>query len=399
VRKLLLSVLCLVVIAPAQPGTVAGARDLATGGKRGEALRLLDTRLAEVPGDADARTLRGIVFSWEGRYDEARKDLEEVLTGHRDYGDALRALINVELWSGHPERAEEVARDALRRNPNETGLLLGRAKALRAMGRPADALAAVRRVVEVDPHNQEAVETARSLGDAARNWTASFDHASEWFSDGRSPWLEDGIQLNRQTGFGPVIARFSRADRFANTSRQMEVEAYPHIRPGTFAYVNAGWSPDAALYPRHRLGVELYQVLGKGWEASGGFRQMYFGSNVNIYTPSVTKYYGNWMMTARMYFTPGTAGTSRSAQVQARHYFGNGLDYWGVRFGYGASPVETQGIYDLSILHASTVAFEFQRTLYRRFSVQARWGVSVEERVGTGALRHYLADTSVYYRM
>jgi YaiO family outer membrane protein len=384
---------------PADRGAVAAARDLATTGKRAEALRALDARLASVPTDSDARTLRGIILSWDRRYDEARRDLETVLAAHRDYSDALLALINVELWSDHADRAEVLAREALRRNPNDAVWLVARAKALRALGQRQEALAALRRASQLDPHNHEAAEQARTLGDDLRAFTASFDHSSEWFSDKRNPWLEDSVQLSRQTGIGSVIARFSSAERFSSTSRQVELEAYPHLRPGTYAYLNFGYSPDAALYPRHRLGAELYQSLGKGWEASAGFRQLYFGSNINIYTPSLTKYYGNWMTTVRFYLTPGTTGTSRSAQIQARRYFGNGVDYWGVRCGYGASPVETQGIYDLTILHASTVAFEFQRTLFRRFSMSGRWGASLEDRIGASRLRHYLAEAGIYYRL
>lgn len=53
--------------------------------------------------------LLGTVLSWEGRYDEARRELEAVLAGNPTHGDALPALINVELWSGHSAAAEELA--------------------------------------------------------------------------------------------------------------------------------------------------------------------------------------------------------------------------------------------------------------------------------------------------
>jgi len=400
VRTLFLFVLCAGLSAAAPVAdAVAAARGLATGGKRPEALQLLEKRLAEEPADADARTLHGIVLSWDGRYDEARRDLEVVLARHRDYGDALRALINVEMWSDHPDRAEALARDALRRNPNDTALLLARAKALRALGQSREALATVRHLIDVDPGNQDAVSQERDLGDSLHHWTASFDHSSEWFSDGRAPWREEEMQLSRQTGLGSVIARFSEADRYSITSQQAEIDAYPHIRPGTYAYLNLGYSADAALYPRYHFGVELYQTLGRGWEGSVGFRQMHFGANVNIYTPSLTKYYGNWMFTGRVYLTPGSGGTSRSAGFQVRRYYGDGADYWGLRYGQGSSPAETQGIYDPQILNASSLTFEFRRALNRRLSMQCRWGFSREDRLSSIGLRHYLAETSIYYRL
>jgi hypothetical protein len=111
VRTLLLTVLCAVMAAAAPAAdTVATARGLA-GGQRPEALQLLEQRLSEEPADSGARTLHGIILCWDGRYDEARWDLEAVLAHHRDYGDARRALINVEMWSDHPARAEALGEE------------------------------------------------------------------------------------------------------------------------------------------------------------------------------------------------------------------------------------------------------------------------------------------------
>src|SRR5262245_5344696 len=111
------ALLALPAAASEQEDTIAQARTLATTGRRAEALRLLTERLKSSPGDTDARTLYGIVSSWEGRWDQARDQLVQVLTIHPNHGDALTALINVELWSGHPAQAEAVAREAIQRRP------------------------------------------------------------------------------------------------------------------------------------------------------------------------------------------------------------------------------------------------------------------------------------------
>lgn len=377
---------------------VAAARDLAFHGQRAEALQLLDRRLAERASDSDARVLRGIILSWEGRYDEARSDLEAVLAAHPGHSDAVPALINVEMWSDHPDRAEQLARDALRRNPTDPDLLLARARALRAMNRHREALAVVERVLAVDPGNQKAYAMEGSLGDTIRKWTVSYDHSSEWFSDGRTPWREEQIQLSRLTSMGSVITRFSRADRFSSGSHLAEIDLYPHIRTGMYAYVNVGYSPDAELYPRYRIGADLYQSLGHGFEGSGGFRQLHFSGNIFIYTASVTKYYGNWMFTARTFLTPDIVGTSHSVQFQVRHYLGGGTDYWGVRYGHGSSPVEVQSLADTQILNSSSFSTEIYHRLGRRFAGQARFGYSREDRLGISGLRHYVADASMYYR-
>ncbi|HLK47573.1 MAG TPA: YaiO family outer membrane beta-barrel protein [Bryobacteraceae bacterium] len=377
---------------------VATARQLATGGHRAEALEMLDKRLAEKRTDSDARVLRGVILSWEGRYDDARRDLEMVLAQHRDHGDALPALINVEMWSDHPERAEELARDALRRNPTDPDLLLARAKALKALKRNREALNEIERLLLVDPGNQKAAAMKVDLGDSLRKFSASFDHSTEWFSDGRTPWQETQVQLSRDTEFGSVIARFDRANRFGLTSQMVEIDAYPHIRRGTYAYLNVGYSPDANLYPQTRLAADLYQSLGHGFEASGGFRQLHFGGNIHIYTASITKYYGDWMFTGRTFLTPDDVGTSRSGQFLVRRYLGSATDYVSFRVGYGSAPAEVTSVTDIEILNSQSFAAEINHAIGRRFMVLGHFGYSYEDRINITGLHHYLADVTTYYR-
>jgi tetratricopeptide (TPR) repeat protein len=87
---------------------LAQARQLASSGQRPAAIALLEDRLATRPDDLDARTLLGIVQSWEGRYAEARKNLRQVLSDRPGYHDALSALAHVELWDGHADLAPEL---------------------------------------------------------------------------------------------------------------------------------------------------------------------------------------------------------------------------------------------------------------------------------------------------
>ena len=385
--------------AAAEPqDVVSAARKLATTGHRAEALEMLDKRLAEKRTDSDARVLRGVILSWEGRYDDARRDLETVLAQHRDHGDALPALINVEMWSDHPERAEQLARDALRRNPTDPDLLLARARALKALKRDGEALDEVQRVLLVDPGNQKAAAMKVDLGDSLRKWSASFDHSTEWFSDGRTPWNEEQAQLSRDTSIGSVMARFDRADRFSLTSQMVEIDAYPHIRRGMYLYLNAGYSPDAVLYPQTRFGADINQSLGHGYEASAGIRQLHFGGNLRIYTGALTKYYGDWMVTGRAFFTPDVMGTSRSGQLLIRRYLGSSTNYISLRLGYGSAPTEITSLTDIQILNSQSVAAEINHAAGRRLMFLAHFGYSYEDRVGITGLHHYLTDVTMYYR-
>ena len=377
---------------------VAYARSLATNNRRAEALEFLKRHLEERPQDSDGRVLFGIVLSWEGDYDQARQELEKVLATNRTHGDALPALINVELWSDHPERAEELTREGLRDRPNSPTLLLARARALKNLNEQEAAVQVLDRLLAADPVNKEAEQMLSGLRDSSRRWEASFEHSYEWFSDHRSAWNEDQLSLKRLTTAGSLIGRFSHANRFSSGSNQAEIDFYPKFRPGTYAYLNVGYSPDATLYPRYRFATDLYQSLGHGWEASGGYRRLGFSSKVNIYAGSLAKYYGNWLFTGRIFLTPDSVGTTHSFNLSARRYSGEGISYWGLRCGHGSSPAEIRSLQDIAVLNSSSFYGELFQVLNGRWALNFRAGFSQENRIGTANLWHYLANGALYFR-
>ena len=377
---------------------VARARSLAIGQQRPEALALLETQLAEHPDDSDAQTLYGSILSWEGRYDDARKALESVLERNSNHGDALSALINVELWSDHPERAEALASQALHNRPNDPSLLMSRARALKALNRTLDAADVLDKLLEVDPTNQPAKQLRSDLAETLRDWETSFEQSYEWFSDNRAAWLETQLSLKRQTRIGPVFMRISHAHRFSLDSNLMEIEAYPSLRRGTYAYLNAGWSPDGKLYSRYKLGAELFQSLRYGLEVSGGIRHLGFKEKVNVYTASLSKYYGNWLFTTRTYVTPAAAGDGVSLQYSARRFFGEGSSYVGARFGSGGSPLQTGSVNEIEVLRSLSFLGEVNWRVARRWTLNFRGGESREDRLNNPRLQHHLVDGTLFFR-
>jgi YaiO family outer membrane protein len=402
-RRLLPAVvlLCAVILpsALAQEDDLKRAHELAYNQQRTKALALLEGYLQRWPADTDARTFYGIVLSWEGRYDQAREELETVLERYPDHGDALPALINVELWSHHFGRAEELARRALAKRPNDTGLLMTRARAQENLQRPNDALDVLRNLLDVDPNQPQARGLRDDLRDGRRRWEGSLAQSYDWFNDGRSRWLESQVSLKYLVpSVGSVIARFSRANRYGFDSSLVEIDAYPRIRKGLYAYLNVGWSPDKQLYPGNRFGAELFKSLPHGMEVSGGLRSLYFTSRVNIYTGSVSKYHGRWLVTARTYLTPDSAGDSYSLQFQARRYFGDDTSYIAARYGIGAAPIESGSVNEIEVLRSHSMGGEFNWRLARRWTLNFMGSHSLEDRLYQSRLGHNSAGISGYFR-
>jgi YaiO family outer membrane protein len=401
---MLLAVLVLsprAAMAADETDALAKARQLAYSGKehREEALSLLKAYL-EKDDDSDARTLYGTVLSWQGRYDEARVQLRQVLAKNPTHADALPALLNVEFWSGHPENAEALARQALEKDPNNTEWMLAEARALRKMNRDKDATRVLDRILVLDGGNKDAQQMRRETTIGSPKPEVSISHTYDWFSDGRSGQHESTIQWSNPTPFGSVIARANRADRFGLTSYQTELDFYPRIHPGLYGYINVGYSYDANLYPRYRVGGDLFKSVGKGFEVSGGYRRLSFGDGVNIYTFAVSKYYRNFLFTGRGYVVPGAPGTSGTAQFSARYFLGSEgtHDYIELRYSHGASPALAQTTQDIQVLSANKVTLVMDKVFFRHLAVNLSGGVGVSQRIGLSDLSQYTGSATLYYR-
>ena len=376
---------------------VERARELATSGHRDDAIRLLEVRLSQDATDTDALTLLGTVLSWEGRYDEARTQLETVVATNPTHGDALPALINVELWSDHPERAESLAATGLEASPDDVTLLTAHARALHAMGRRQEAMKDCEHVLRLDPENKVARDLRERIRAGGVRWKAAAIYTYDHLSPDGDDWHEGELYLSRRLPFGSLIGRVSHARRFGIDDNQLELEAYPRIRPGTYAWVDAGWSPQANLYPHYRLGFDIYQSLPAGWEISLGYRRLGFDDPVNIYVGSLGKYWRSWLFSGRVFVTPGVAGTSTTYSVAARQYFRDGLGYYGFRYGWGRSPEEIRDLNTLAILHSQTLGAELAFPLPRGWEIDGRVSYGEEDRVSRGGLHHLSATVGVYY--
>lgn len=386
---------------PAAESPLAKARRLAFSGRehRAEALAVLQDALKQDPTDSDLRTFYGIVLSWEGRYDEARAQLEEVLATHPYHGDATPALVRMELWSDHPARAQELATAYLEQKKKDTEMMYLLARAQRNQNQYKEALHTLDELLLIDPSYQDARHMRRTLTVDAWHWEVSATHTTDFLSQGRDPQNEDSWQARGPTRFGSLIGRVSRADSFGLTSYQIETDFYPRFRPGTYAYFNLGASPDQTLYPKYRIGADLYQSVGHGFELSGGYRRLQFSDDTNIFTWAVYKYKGDWLFMGRMYLTPDNLGVSKTVVVGARYFLGSEgtHDYIEVRFSHGSSLALARTTLDIIGLNSTRVTLEVDKTV-GHFAIDVKGGAGSEELAPGDKLNRFTVQGSLYYR-
>ncbi len=166
---------------------------------------------------------------------------------------------------------------------------------------------------------------------------ATFSYTHDELTEGFDPWDQYSISIGRKFSFGSVIGRVNQARRFNTNGTQVEVDAYPRIRDGTYLYLNAGRSSDS-IFPSQRYGFEIFQNLSHAWEASLGTRYLEFDQSiVRIYTGTVGKYIGNYYYLFRANFVPDDAGDSFSGRMQIRRYYGD-ENYVAISASAGESP-------------------------------------------------------------
>jgi tetratricopeptide (TPR) repeat protein len=297
------------------------ALELAHAGEYEVARGICSAILRTAPDYHDVRILKARTYEWEGHYEQASDELYFVLELSPGHAGAYEALIDNEIWANNFDAAVEAAKKAVSYHSLDESLLLKLATAYYYSGREREAMNVITQIKQINPANREAMELRESIQLADQNYAFTVSYTHDRFSEIFDPWNSGYLQLSRATRIGTILGRINTASRFETTAIQPEIDFYPLIADGWYGYLNVGLSSNR-LYPEVRLGGELHHRLMRVLEASAGMRQLrYTHENITIFTGSLSGYIGNWMITARPYFTPGDHGVSRSLNLFIRRYF------------------------------------------------------------------------------
>jgi len=99
--------------AAAEKDILATARELAENGQQADALRQIDRALAENPGSAEARFLKGFLLARIGREDEAQEIFLDLTRRYPQYPEPFNNLAVLYAQRGEYERAVEILKQAL----------------------------------------------------------------------------------------------------------------------------------------------------------------------------------------------------------------------------------------------------------------------------------------------
>ena len=364
----------------------ARARRLAFQGKRAEALELCRIALQRSPDYHDIRILAGRIHTWEGRYEAGRVELHRVLAAEPGHLDGRIALADLELWSDHPAAALAVCDQGLALKAGQAPLLLRKARAHKALGAYPAALATARQALAAEPDLYEARQLIENLAELSQRSKVSLTHTYDRFDRTFAPWRMTSLGLAHRFDAGSLIGRLNHASRFGDTGSQLEVDAYPRWKDGTYFYLNAGFS-ESGLFPHRRYGGELFQTLPRGFEGSLGFRLLRFSaSSVTIYTGSLGKYWGDYLFSLRANATPSSIGASESGSISVRRYFGDGENHLTLSLGSGVSPDQPNPDAAILNLRSRKASLAAQGWIHRRLILSGSLALEKQE-LGLGVER------------
>ncbi len=351
----------------------AQARTKAFAGEREAARELCSQILDKSPNYHDVRILLGRTYAWDKQYEAGRIALQQVLDNKPSYKDAIHALSDLELWAGNQKQSLEVLNNGLAHHPTAIDLLLKKGKLQVKLEERKGAIKTYKKILTLDPEHQEAKDKLKTLQKTDLKNAINISGKYQTHTDVFGNFYLGSISYKRKTGMGSIIARANFANKFQRNAWQAEIDFYPRLGKGIYAWFNYGYS-NTSLFPNHRLAGELFLGLPKAKEISLGFRQLHFGNNnrTTIYSASFTQYKGNYMFLLRGNLTPKEVGSSKSASLSIRRYY-QAKHFWAISAGAGFSPADFRIQSNVGLIvekpyffRAQSASFQYQRPLNKQ---------------------------------
>lgn len=351
------------------------ARELSYNENYTQARRICQKILEKKPDYYDVRTFIGRTYAWQKMYDLARTELSLVLIEKENDYEALSTLFDVEFWSENYEVANDYLKIALGYYPLSEELLIKKAKLQIKLEDKSGAALTLRRVLDLNPGNKEAIQLMNTLEGRKLNNNFTAFYTVDEFDKGKSPQTLMSAQLGRNFNFGSLIIRTNVANKFNKKGLQYELESYVNFTRKLYANLSTGFASDD-IFPSEKFGAELYLKLPAGFEFSAGARYQKFTAATTFYTASLGNYYKNYWFSLRTFISPKSdsivetkslKNSSITVIATLRNYFGDSNNFIGLKLGRGQSPDERRTLNVAKQLLAYAAGLELQKSAFGRW--------------------------------
>ncbi|SHI88252.1 YaiO family outer membrane beta-barrel protein [Pseudozobellia thermophila] len=349
------------------------AYDLAFEGRHASARQLLEGIVKEDPENIKARNLLASTYSWQGQYRLARQQFNVVTSRSRENADIWEAAIKNELYAKNNATALGLANKALFYLKRDTVAILRLRDIARQRleqkaytteegdGRGGDLSMGDQGADAANAEEERRPEMVAEAEKEPRN-RLDFGNAVTVFDQRYDPMVYSSVSLKHQTKVGSLIPRINYSNRLGKNGLQYDLDLYPKFSKRFYAYLNYGYS-NSSIYPKHKLGGDLYVNLPGAFEFSAGGRHILYDTNdVTVITNSLGHYRGNYYFSLRSYITPQPDKLTRfSGNLLVRKYLKDAENYFGINAGMGYSPELRQIISGEELLAETLLYVESQR--------------------------------------
>ena len=361
-------------------GNFDTAYALAYEGKTNTAHNMLFLMINKPATDIDTSILWASTLSWRGDYDLARTEFNAILSTTKSNREVWISTVKNELYAKNHATALGLSNKALLHIENDAELMRLQTIATEGINgllyadkgwynvesdvktkfvaakKPEKTVAK-----EVDDKNVELLRKTPVTEEKLKN-SVMVNSAVTIFDQRFDPITTTSIAYKRQTPFGSIIPRINNSNRVGKNGIQLDLDLYPKIAKGFYAYVNYGYS-ESDLYPNHKMGSDIYYNHKSGVEFSAGGRFINFATkDVKSITNSLGYYKGNYYFSLRSYITPESNNLTRvSGNLLVRKYLKDAENYMGLNVGYGFSPELRQFTSGDQLLAETLLYIESQR--------------------------------------
>lgn len=362
------------------------AHRLAYEGKHSSAKEILIQVVTKSPKKLKARALLASTYSWNGQYALARDEFNKVTSVEKNNSGIWISAIKNELYAKNNSIAlglankalsylkknaevERLRQIALEQIQNKKYPELGWYNTKAPLKTPKSSKKNIKKKTVEEDKKTDETETPEDSNEAKTpvakevlNNRVAIRNAFTVFDQRYDPAIYSSVSLRRQTQAGSLIPRINYSNRNGQHGLQYDLDFYPKFSKRFYAYLNYGYS-NAAIYPQHKMGGDLYVNLPGAMEFSAGGRYISFATrNVTVITNSLGHYRGNYYFSLRSYVRPKENDLiGVSGNLLVRKYLKDAENFFGINIGMGYSPELRQLISGDDLLAETLLFVESQR--------------------------------------
>lgn len=364
------------------PILFAKARNYAYEGKHKDAKKLVLELLMNNPDNIEARILLAKIMGWEGQYDQARSEFNKITSREKNNREIWIAAIKNELYSKSNAIALGLCNKALLYLKSNQEIERLQAMAVDRINNKAYSESGwyntsspiktsfnekAKQSEQALVDNEKEASKAAEAQNEAQNEEVGMNrimvnNAFTIFSERYDPTVFSSVTFRRQTLAGAILPRINYSNRLGQHGLQYDIDFYPKFSKRFYAYLNYGYS-NSRIYPKHKLGGDLYANLPGAFEFSAGGRYVVTNTrNVSAITNSLGHYRGNYYFSLRSFITPRPDGLTRfSGNLLVRKYLKDAENFMGFTIGMGLSPELRQFFAEDELLAETLLYIESQR--------------------------------------